>query len=342
MNDHLISAPLATLGGHRPSAPEWFSSALAQLPERSWTPVAGARIETLTWGKVGLPGLLLLHGKLAHADWWGFIAPFFASTHRVTAMSWSGMGRSDWRTTYDNHVLVQEAHTVASATGLFESPQKPVVIAHSFGAFMSLLYAAQHGEKLAGVVTLDLPMLTREQREQQRARRIEPAPNALNPDNPGNTGVAPRSTRIYPTLPDALARFRFAPPQVCENLYIADHIARMSLKPMPQEGSDVPGWTWRFDPLAGMAVRIGNPVLSLTQANCPLAFMWGSESALVNRDVMLKVHSRTSPNSPLIEIPQARHHLMVDQPLAVVAALRALLSSWPASHAVSSASPTKP
>ena len=34
-----------------------------------------------------------------------------------------------------------------------------------------------------------------------------------------------------------------------------------------------------------------------------------------------------------IEIPAARHHLMVDQPLAFVAALRGLLAAWPRSTA---------
>ena len=30
-----------------------------------------------------------------------------------------------------------------------------------------------------------------------------------------------------------------------------------------------------------------------------------------------------------IEIPDAHHHIMIDQPLALVAAIRALLSVWP-------------
>jgi hypothetical protein len=35
------------------------------------------------------------------------------------------------------------------------------------------------------------------------------------------------------------------------------------------------------------------------------------------------------PGAPRIEIPAARHHVMVDQPLALVSALRALLQRWP-------------
>ena len=32
--------------------------------------------------------------------------------------------------------------------------------------------------------------------------------------------------------------------------------------------------------------------------------------------------------APVVEIPQAQHHIMLDQPLALVAALRALLADW--------------
>ena len=32
--------------------------------------------------------------------------------------------------------------------------------------------------------------------------------------------------------------------------------------------------------------------------------------------------------SPIINIPEAHHHIMVDQPLALVAALRSLIIDW--------------
>jgi hypothetical protein len=33
-------------------------------------------------------------------------------------------------------------------------------------------------------------------------------------------------------------------------------------------------------------------------------------------------------NAPVVEIPAAHHHLILDQPLAFIAALRALLADW--------------
>ncbi|MBC7995135.1 MAG: alpha/beta hydrolase [Rhizobacter sp.] len=311
-----IQAPLAPFKGEKPEAPRWFEQAVQRVPQRSFTEVEGAQIETLTWGEVGKPGLLLLHGNRAHADWWTFIAPFFADDFRVAALSWSGMGGSDWRESYSIDLLSQEVGAVAEAAGLFESVAKPVVAAHSFGGFPGLRYASRSGEKVGGLVMVDSPILSPEMRQKRRGR--------------GPSGMLdPRPSRVYRDLPSALARFRFAPPQVCKNLYIADHIARGSLKQAPLEGSDEPGWTWRFDPYQWRDMRMENPVPDFSALQCPVSIMWGSHSLLFDAEVLAYIASLAPAGSPRIEIPAARHHLMVDQPLAFVAALRGLLAGLP-------------
>ena len=78
-------APLAAFRGQKPPAPAWFERVVAIEPERSFVAVDGARVETLAWGERGKPGLIFLHGGAAHADWWSFIAPFFARERRVVA-----------------------------------------------------------------------------------------------------------------------------------------------------------------------------------------------------------------------------------------------------------------
>ena len=140
--------------------------------------------------------------------------------------------------------------------------------------------------------------------------------------------IALRPTRHYSSLAAALARFRFAPEQPCENLYIADHIARTSLKPVGPSDGAAAAWTWRFDPKVA-PVGPGNAAQALTEAACPVAIGWGAESALVTPAVARYVCELAGPAAPRIEIPAARHHVMVDQPLALVSALRALLQTWP-------------
>ncbi|MBX3619643.1 MAG: alpha/beta hydrolase [Rhizobacter sp.] len=311
-----IQSPLAPLKGEKPEAPRWFDKALQHLPERTWTAVHGARIETLAWGDVGQPGLMLLHGNRAHADWWSFIAPFFADSHRVVAMSWSGMGGSDWREHYSIDLLSQEVGAVADATGLFEGPRPPVIVAHSFGGFPALRYTARAGRRVGGLVMVDCPVMSPEMRQ---ARRRE-----------GPSGMAQaRPNRVYDDLPSALARFRFAPPQVCKNLFIADHIARTSLKRAPLERGEGDGWTWRFDPYQWKDMRMENPLPDFQSLQCPVSVMWGSHSALFDAEILAHIAALAPAGSPRIEIPAARHHLMVDQPLAFVTALRGLLAAWP-------------
>ena len=131
--DENVRSPLAHLAGGRPPAPAWFDAALADRPERTTISAAGVEVELLTWGERGRPGILFIHGGMAHADWWSFIAPFFAEDFRCAAISWSGMGRSDWRERYTFPTFVAEMIAGCEAAGLFEAAEKPVVVAHSFG-----------------------------------------------------------------------------------------------------------------------------------------------------------------------------------------------------------------
>jgi pimeloyl-ACP methyl ester carboxylesterase len=129
-------APTSLLGpfqGEKPPAPAWFDAALAVRPERSRLPVDGAEIELLTWGEIGKPGLLFLHGNGAHADWWSFVAPFFAPDWRVAAISWSGMGDSDWRPDYSAPTFAAEIFAAVAAAGLEAGGVKPILVGHSFG-----------------------------------------------------------------------------------------------------------------------------------------------------------------------------------------------------------------
>ena len=302
--------PLVPFNGEAPPAPAWFTDALAHAPERSTVAVEGTAIETLAWGERGKPGLLLMHGNGANADWWSFIAPFFAETHRVAALSWSGMGRSDWRERYSLDLFTAEALAAAEHTGLFDGPTPPVFVGHSFGGMLTLAAAARYGERLAGAVIVDSGI--RRPEEQWRGPPQRTRPNA-----------------VYATLPEALARFRFAPPQGCENPFIADWIARASLKPAPMPDGSGDGWTWRFDPFMWRGFQYEERAEFLRRSQCPLAMMWGERSKLVTPAVAEYMLSLTPPGTPTVVIPDADHHVMVDQPLATVAALRGLLSVWP-------------
>lgn len=297
-------------GGRRPAAPAWFDAALAQVPERSFVVVEGAEVEVLAWGERGRPGVLLLHGFTAHADWWSFIAPLLAADRRVLAFSFSGMGRSGWRDDYSLPLYARETIAVAEATGLFESASAPVLIGHSFGSFAARIAAHELRTRLAGIALIDGAL-------------------AADEDDVEYDGVPRKGHRhrVYPTLEQAIARFRYEPPQASENDFITDHIARTSLGLTPA-GPAADGWSWRFDPDLRAKTQALPTADLLAPVECRAALLFGARSQLMTAPRLALIRRHTPRTAPWIVIPDAGHHVMVDQPLALVAALRALLECW--------------
>jgi pimeloyl-ACP methyl ester carboxylesterase len=301
--------PLAPLSGVEPPAPAWFDRVVAVEPESAFVEVEGARIHYLRWGDRAKPGLLLVHGNAAHAYWWSFIAPFLAREYNVAAMDLSGMGDSDWRKDYSMEQFVQEQLAVCEAASMFANGEPPIIVAHSFGGFVTMLTGALYGDRLAGTVIVDSP--------------VNP------PDRPG--GPPKRVLRphnIYPTMAAALARFRLMPPQTCDNLYIVDWVARRSLKAV--EG----GFTWKFDPAIWQRFSIGDTAARLRATKCRIAIFRGENSILMPPQIGEYMFNLLGRAAPVVTVPEAQHHVMLDQPLALVAALRALLADWNHSVAV--------
>ncbi len=299
--------PLSRFRGDVPPCPSWFTKAISTGYETRFVRVKGARIHYQSWSSPNKPGLLLVHGNGAHAHWWDFIAPFFAAKYNVVAMTFSGMGESDWRDSYDMQTFAEEQIAVCEATGMFRHEQKPIIVAHSFGGFVTILTGAEYGDRLTGTVIVDSPVNPPE-REDNKRRDI-------------------RAHRIYPDLATALGRFRLAPPQPCENLYAMDYIARWSLKQV--EMDDGIGWSWRFDPDIWTQFDIGRPASELLRETaCRIALFRGEDSELLPDEVKTYMQKLLDRKVPFVSIPHAYHHVMLDQPLAFVSALRALLEDW--------------
>jgi pimeloyl-ACP methyl ester carboxylesterase len=307
--------PLAPYHGAQPPAPKWFEDAVAAHYETAFVESEGARIHYQSWGDRSKPGLLLVHGNGAHAHWWDFVAPYLTHDYYVVAMTFSGMGDSAWRETYAMETFAREQLAVCEAAGLFAHAEKPIIVSHSFGGFVTILTGAEYGDRFAGIVIVDSPV-----NPPDRPRR----------GPPGNV----RGNKVYPTLEKALSRFRLAPLQPCENHFILDYIARWSLRKAPM--ADGPngekmgdGWAWKFDPSIWQRFTVSREPPELLKATrCRIALMKGDKSVIWDDDVGDYMRDLLDRQVPFIEIPEARHHVMLDQPLAFVAALRTLLQEW--------------
>lgn len=299
---------LARYRGQSPQAPDWFTAAVATAFTERFVDVDGTRIRYQSWGDPNAPGLLLAHGNGAHAHWYDFIAPKLAESYHVIAMTFSGMGDSDWRETYSFARFADEQIAVCEQAGLFSNGRKPVIVAHSFGGFITLHAAADHSDRFAGVVIVDSGLRPPDDEWEGPPRRA-------------------RGSRAYASLEAALARFRLAPPQPCENHYIADYIARHSLKPVENEAGQS-GWIWKFDPGIFMNFEFSKMSTNMLEdITCRVAMMRGQDSVLVS-DRIWDYMRGLRDDMDMVSIPNAQHHIMLDQPLAFIEAIQAQLDRW--------------
>ena len=296
-----------------PNAPSWFRKALNVPVTDNVVPVSGANIHYLAWGERGRRGLVFVHGGAANAHWWSHIAATFAEDYRVIALDLSGHGDSDRRSTYELERWTEEVVAVAVHGGV---EGKAVVVGHSMGGFVTIATAALHPDELAGVIICDSPVTS-------------PDPEVSAHSNRDAFGKA----RTYDSFETAVGRFRAVPAQKIQLDYIMDHIARHSVTEV--DG----GWRYKFDPSIfqsfGNGMRqIARPYLS--QITCRFALL-RSQYGLVTRGIGKEMYEALGRVAPVIELPQAGHHPMLDQPLVLLTALRSLLADWDHSNPLEAA-----
>ncbi len=143
---------------------------------------------------------------------------------------------------------------------------------------------------------------------------------APDPEMEGSRRNQFRDPKVYPDAATAITRFRTVPEQDHYEPYVMAHVAATSLR--PTEG----GVTWKFDPAIFMPRRSAANEL-LPNITCRVA-LFRAEHGLVTPDIGAYMYEQLGRVAPVIEVPLAGHHLMLDQPLLVVTALRTLLADW--------------
>lgn len=290
----------------------WCDEALGFEPERLRVQVEGAEIETLVWGDEGSPGILLVHGGWAHAEWWSHVAPHLADRFRVAAVTLSFAGA--WRERYSYEGFGNELWTCAKAAGLYSSGQPPAYVGHSLGGNHVIYSARRFPERMSVGILIDCGIILPPQSYAIPQSYIEQ----------GKRDSGDRPHKIYDSVEEAVAEFRLIPAQPCANDFILDHIARRSLRAVPPEAKDgAQRWTWRYDPEVSRKWDLSRTAPLSAAALPRMAHIWGELSA------------RTAPfaDAPSlldlrrVGVPLAHHHVMLDQPVALVAALRALLAT---------------
>jgi pimeloyl-ACP methyl ester carboxylesterase len=282
-----------------PAGAAWWERALAHRPTSHRVEVDGASLHYQAWNArdTTKPVLLLAHGYRGHAHWWDWTAPWFVERFRVVALDFSGMGDSEWRPHYDGATFARDL------TGLLErlGASPAIVIGHSMGG-SSVLRAC--GLKPAAI---------------QRAIIVDSWVRFPDQD------PVPQPYRIgggtpFATFAQARARYRLIPEQPVSCAPLLEHIALHSLREV--EG----GWSWKFDPDLPFGPNELDGRSLLTRIDTPIDFVYGELSGVVRHERARQIVATLPCARGPVMVPNGHHHLMLDQPLALISVLQALLA----------------
>lgn len=250
--------------------------------------VGGAAIHYTAHGE-GEPRLVLLHGGGANESWWDPVLDRLAPGRCVVTLDLSGHGESDRREAYPMATWAEEVNAVIEVA--LDGPA--VLVAHSMGGRVAPLAALARPDLVEALVIVDSAM---------------PLP-------PSFRAPTAKPARIYASEEEALARFRLMPEQPVADPELVAHVGRRSVTAV--EG----GWTWKFDPRIYAKLSEAAPEDALPDLRCPVVLVQGELSEVVDPSLAADFARRLGRPAPLVTIPGAHHHVMLDDPGALATVL---------------------
>ena len=305
---------------------KWLTDALTEVRTEGAVDAQGCALKFFKWGKPNRSesaknNIVMLHGFLSHSRCFSFIAPFLAHGREVVAYDHSGMGDSGWRDEYNEDIRVNELLAVCESTGMFVDGKKPVLVTHSYGGRVAIAAVHAHPEKFSGLIICDLMII--------RPEVLKRHADAFRP--PGGKRDVEKPNVLYPDYSAAKKRFVLSPAQEVDQKELFDFMAYHSLKKVTG------GWQWKFDPKVFKQTQVVEKSWAtvgqkLVTAPIQKVVVYGEESVLFPNDSLsyleeLALQYEVQP-IPTIGISNARHHLMLDQPITLVSALKAILERW--------------
>ncbi|OGA55025.1 MAG: hypothetical protein A3G24_25900 [Betaproteobacteria bacterium RIFCSPLOWO2_12_FULL_62_13] len=259
----------------------------------------GLRLHYLDYGTAGGPAILCVHGGAAHAHWFDFVAADFSVDYHVRALDLRGHGDSAWPQPPD-YAYQRHASDLAEVVEKLDL-RDFVLIGHSMGGMVSLVYASAHPGRVARLVVADTTMRMAEERLAEIRE------------------VGSRSGSRYATLEEFIARFRLRPPGTTAAPEIIRHLARNSGRQLG-DGS----WRHKFDRnvYAGRERLDGLPYWN--QIGIPALLIKGERSQRITPQVASQVKARC-PHVEFAEVPRSDHHVTLDNPWGFVRVVKAFL-----------------
>jgi pimeloyl-ACP methyl ester carboxylesterase len=153
----------------------------------------GIKIQLAIWGGKGKQ-ILCVHGITANSRFWDCLASALSPQHRVIAMDLRGRGLSDKPPKgYSIHRHCKDILALMDDQGI----KRPVLMGHSLGAFISLVFAARYPKKIDRLILVDGGGKLSETQMEKVFAGIKPSLDRLG--------------KIFPSLKTYLSQMKQAP-----------------------------------------------------------------------------------------------------------------------------------
>jgi esterase len=256
-------------------------------------------LHCLEWGEAEAPPIVCVHGYTGSADAFNALARHLQSRYRILALDVRGHGESAWSPT-GAYSYAEQAGDLARFAERLEL-EKFVLIGTSMGGIIAMAYAAEHAERLLGLVINDIGPDT-----EAGSQRI--------------TGLVGGRPDEFATLEEALAYRREVSPIVAGRS--ADDQRELALGVLRRRPDG--RWVWKMDPTyIRQRVERGAPVRpplwpALQALSCPTLVVWGTES-----DVLSEAQARRMvealPRGELVRVPGIGHAPTLVEPVVLAA-----------------------
>jgi pimeloyl-ACP methyl ester carboxylesterase len=262
----------------------------------------GVKLHYLDYGTAGKRPMLCVHGGAAHAHWYDFVAPGLAPNHHVLSLDLRGHGDSAWaeQHTYSWKTYAEDLNAFAEKLDLRDF----VLIGHSMGGMISLVYAATHPGRVSRLVIVDTIMLM----PMDRVSRMQE--------------FGARPARRYASREELIARYRLEPAE--SQMAAPEVVHRMALHSGRQDGDGK--WHHKADRrvYANFQQIAGVPLWE--KVKVPALVIRGEHSKRFTPPQLAEVRTR-APQVEMAEVPASDHHITLDNPQGFVEVVQKFLRS---------------
>jgi pimeloyl-ACP methyl ester carboxylesterase len=263
--------------------------------------VNGLTLNCVDYGGEGKQAILFIHGGAAHARWWDFVGPSFIDDFHVLALDQRGHGESEWPAEWS----FSSGHYVADIDAVLDQWGfgAPILIGHSMGAHNVLAYAVEHSDRLRAMVAVDCPADYNDEAVAFMQRYAE------------------KPARVFGSLEEAVENFKVMPRETQAKKEVLDYVARLSYM-RRDDGT----WIHKVDrrTMIRQPAKVWN---LLSNIKCPSLIIKINDSPVLELKNAKKMIAKI-PNAQLAQIDNSFHHVMLDNPAALIATLKDFLADF--------------